>query len=401
MQTKLNQLGDDIWPQIAPLLDDAVAELNETDRHAIMLRFYDGRSLREVGAALGASEDAAEKRVSRAVERLREFFAKRGVTVGASGLVVALTTNAVQAAPVNLAVTISAAAITGTAVSTSTTIATTAKVIAMTTLQKTLITATVAVLAGAGIYEARQASQLRDQVQALQQLQASLTEQNQQSQQERDEATRQLARLREENAMLNRNTADLLKLRSEVTRLKNDTGASAAGGLAEASTSAAARSWLKRVDQLKQYVERNPAERIPEFEYLDDRGWLVVADAGLESDTFEKEDDYNRAMQSLRFQAESCFARHAQRALRKFAATTQVQFPSDLTQLGPFCDPNVLQTLTELYEIQPANLIPESERRHINAKFDWFITRKARVTSNTTSRLAIFPDGDAYWQSRP
>ena len=49
---------------------------------------------------LGISEDAAQKRVSRAVERLREFFAKRGVTVGASGLVVVISANAVQAAPV-------------------------------------------------------------------------------------------------------------------------------------------------------------------------------------------------------------------------------------------------------------------------------------------------------------
>src|SRR3954451_23497256 len=86
MQSVLNEPGSDLWLRIAPLLDDAVAGLSEKDRHAIVLRFYEGRSLREVGAALGSSEDAAEKRVSRAVERLREFFAKRGVTVGASGL---------------------------------------------------------------------------------------------------------------------------------------------------------------------------------------------------------------------------------------------------------------------------------------------------------------------------
>src|SRR5207245_8141029 len=127
-----------------PLLDEAMHALDDTDRAAVLLRYFENKSLREVGAALGASDDAAQKRVSRAVERLREFFAKRGVTVGASGLVVAITANAVQAAPVGLAVTIStAAAIAGTTIAAAAT-ATATKTIAMTTLQKTLIASTLA-----------------------------------------------------------------------------------------------------------------------------------------------------------------------------------------------------------------------------------------------------------------
>ena len=73
--------------------------LDEPDRTAVLLRYFENKSLREVGHTLGTTEDAARKRVSRAVERLREFFAKRGVTVGASGLVVVISANAVQAAP--------------------------------------------------------------------------------------------------------------------------------------------------------------------------------------------------------------------------------------------------------------------------------------------------------------
>src|SRR5437773_4401122 len=154
MQAVLDGSGNDVWRQIAPLLDSAVGSLSEKDRQAIVLRFYEGRNLRDVGAALGASEDAAEKRVSRAVERLREFFAKRGVTVRASGLVVVISANAVQAAPVGLALSISAAAaLAGTAVVTTAT-ATTTKAIAMTTLQKSLIAATIAAAVGTGIYEA-------------------------------------------------------------------------------------------------------------------------------------------------------------------------------------------------------------------------------------------------------
>lgn len=141
------------WTHIEPLLDEAMDALDDADRAAVLLRYFENKSLREVGAQLGVGDDAAQKRVSRAVERLREFFAKRGVTVGASGLAVLISANAVQSAPAGLAATISAAALAGTAVSTSTIIAAT-KTIAMATLQKFLVTATVATLAGAGIYEA-------------------------------------------------------------------------------------------------------------------------------------------------------------------------------------------------------------------------------------------------------
>src|SRR5215813_11046755 len=71
MHTALEQNESTAWTQIASLLDTAIAELNETDRHAIILRFFDGRSMSEIGAALGASEAAAKKRVSRAVEKLQ------------------------------------------------------------------------------------------------------------------------------------------------------------------------------------------------------------------------------------------------------------------------------------------------------------------------------------------
>ncbi|MEK7675701.1 MAG: hypothetical protein AAB676_07700, partial [Verrucomicrobiota bacterium] len=157
-------------------------------------------------------------RVSRAVERLREFFAKRGVTVGASGLVVVISTHAVQAAPVGLAVTISATAALGGTTIVAT--ATATKIIAMTALQKTLITATIIAAVGTGIYEARQASTMRSQVQTLQQ--EPLAQQIQQLTRERDDMSSKLAGLRDDNERLNRNTAELLKLRGEVGVLRRD-----------------------------------------------------------------------------------------------------------------------------------------------------------------------------------
>ncbi len=211
----LQNHSDADYSHVAPLLDEAINELGEADRTAILLRFFEQHDFRAVGQALGGNEDAARMRVNRALEKLEEFLKRRGITTTAASLGVVLTANAVQAAPVGLALTIStAAALTGTTLATTATITTT-KAIAMTALQKTIVTATLAVLAGVGIYEVRQASQLREQVQTLQQQQAPLAEQVHQLQNERDEATSRFAALRDENERLNRNTPELLRLRAK------------------------------------------------------------------------------------------------------------------------------------------------------------------------------------------
>ena len=208
MNKILSAAPDPSWEQIAPHLDAALGELAEPDRDAVLLRYFQRKSAEEMGEILGISTEAAQKRLNRAVDRLREHFARRGVSVGAGGLVVLLSAHAVQAAPAGLALTISTAAT--LACSTAATATTT---IAMTALQKTLVTATVVVLAGAGVYEARQASRWRDQVNILAQQQAPLVEQIQRLQRERDEATNQAAALLEEKQRLPDNTAELLRLR--------------------------------------------------------------------------------------------------------------------------------------------------------------------------------------------
>ena len=170
---------DAVWVHIAPQLDSALGELSEADRDALLLRYFQRQSAREMAQTLGTSEDAAQKRVSRAIERLRELFAKRGVAVGASGLVVVISGNAVQAAPVGLAVTISTvAALTGTTLAT-TTIATATKAIAMTTLQKTLITATLAASVATTLVVQRQSQAgLRNENRSLRQQIAQLQTDN-------------------------------------------------------------------------------------------------------------------------------------------------------------------------------------------------------------------------------
>jgi RNA polymerase sigma factor (sigma-70 family) len=97
--------------ELQPVLDAALAELSETDRDAVVLRFLAGHSLAEVGTALGTGEDAAQKRVSRALEKLREAFRRRGVNVGGGVMAAALGLAGAEAAPVGLAGSLISAAL--------------------------------------------------------------------------------------------------------------------------------------------------------------------------------------------------------------------------------------------------------------------------------------------------
>jgi RNA polymerase sigma factor (sigma-70 family) len=152
MQSLLNEPESEVWPQIAPLLDTAMGGLSEKDRNAIVLRFFENKNLREVGLALGASEDAAKMRVNRALEKLRKFFTKRGVSSTTATITGAVSANSIQAAPVGLAKKISAVALAkGAAVSGSTlTIVKGALKIMAWTKAKTAAVAVAAAIAASG-----------------------------------------------------------------------------------------------------------------------------------------------------------------------------------------------------------------------------------------------------------
>ena len=102
--------AEETWQQIAPLLDGAMEQLGQKDHEALVLRFFENQNFSEVGAALGASEDAAKMRVNRALQKLRKFFTKRGISSITAILAGAISANSVQAAPVALAKAVTATA---------------------------------------------------------------------------------------------------------------------------------------------------------------------------------------------------------------------------------------------------------------------------------------------------
>jgi RNA polymerase sigma factor (sigma-70 family) len=155
MQSLLNEISngpDETWTQIAPLLDAAMEKLGKKDHDALVLRFFENRNFREVGAALGASEDAAKMRVNRALEKLRKFFTRHDVDSTTAIIAGAISANSVQAAPAGLAKSVSALAVAkGAAASTSTlTLIKGALKLMAWTKAKTAIAAGIVVLLAAG-----------------------------------------------------------------------------------------------------------------------------------------------------------------------------------------------------------------------------------------------------------
>jgi hypothetical protein len=251
------------WTQLGPVIEDVMHELDEKDRHAVLLRFFQKRSLREVGAALDLNENAARMRIERALDKLRGKLASRGLITTAAMLAAAVGANAVHAAPAGLAATVSATAVAGAAVQVTGAITTTTKVIAMTTLQKTIIAASLAVAVGTGVYAVRQGSQMREQVQTLEQKEGSAADQIRQLEQERNAATSQVAALREENARLRSGqpASELLKLRGEVGVLRQKAGTTQ-------SNASAPRTGLEKMmsdPAMKEYIRQAQIGKFKEF----------------------------------------------------------------------------------------------------------------------------------------
>jgi len=220
------------WDDLRPLLDEAMGSLGAKDRDAVLLRYFDRKELRAVGDALGTSEAAARKRVSRALERLRRYLTARGVSLSAGTLASALTGSAVQAAPAALAGTISAAVFAGAAAAAAGSTFNLLNLMSMTKLKAGLLGAAVVVGAGTPIVVQQQSvSRLRAE-------NRELREQSQQLEQFRSE-NQQLAGLRVDAEELNRlrkEVAELHRLRAEVARLRREREEPAKQSLLNSST---------------------------------------------------------------------------------------------------------------------------------------------------------------------
>lgn len=102
---------DPHWRLLAPVLDEALGTLDAADRDALVLRYLQQHDLRRIGATLGLSEDAVQKRIARALEKLRALLVRRGLTLSAALLATTLDSSALTATPPGLAASVSAGAL--------------------------------------------------------------------------------------------------------------------------------------------------------------------------------------------------------------------------------------------------------------------------------------------------
>ena len=224
--TEMNALEDHgtaRFEQIASILDEAINQLSTPDRTAIVLRFFEGQDLRSVGQALATNEDAAQKRVARALDKLRPLLLRRGVALSGAGLAALLIGQAVTAAPAGLATSISTAVLSSATAVTGGLTLNLLKLMAMTKLK---LAAGAIVIAGVGttlVLERQAQAELRQDNQALRQKveqSARLTDENQRlsslitTATPRESPLDELTRLRAEAASLRRQQAQMASTRA-------------------------------------------------------------------------------------------------------------------------------------------------------------------------------------------
>lgn len=222
------------WTHASPLIDEALAGLNTTDRDAVLLRFFQGRAFADIGKRLNLSENAARMRVDRALDKLRGTLARHGITSTSAALATALASHAVASAPVALAATVTSAGLvsaSGGLVATFVTLMSTSKL-------PLGVAGALAIAGGAGlVYQADANARLRETQSALQQQATALpglrTEHEQLAR-----AAAEVADLRHDDAEFARLAAEAEALRQVLAERQKAANAAAAAARTAALASA-------------------------------------------------------------------------------------------------------------------------------------------------------------------
>lgn len=387
MEMRLLEDNDDpAWAQIAPHLDAGLTQLKAAERDALVLRFLKRQDLRTVGAALGISEDAAQKRVIRALERLREVLRRRGVVVTAVGLASALAAGKAMAAPVGLAATVTTISLASMATKNATTFYL-IKLMASTKFQSGVLAALIlaGVVAPLAVVQQARAD--------LRRLADSLRQQ-----------AGQLAELQQEHARLANLAAgagaasigtnhdpqanEVLRLRGEIgvlnARLRDLRAGATNGSLTrEAMLAAMRQAFSDRVGRLKGLFAANPSMAVPELSYLSESKWLDL--------TFvvhpDSDPDNRRAMSNIRSRAQGEFAMMMSQALQEYGQSHGGQFPAAVSDLAPYFKTPVDDAVLQDWIILPTSRLSTS----MQVRGKRVITQKGPVDADLDQRLVVGP----------
>ena len=199
------------WEKIRPSLDEVMHELKEADREAILLRYFENRPFAEIGGKFGLNENAALMRVERALEKLRAVFLRRGIAA-TTALASVISANAVQIAPAGLAATLTSASLAGAGTGTFTLL----KIMIMTKLKLGLGALVIAGATTALVVQHQTQTRLREENE-------SLTGQIAQLQSDNGILSNRLATVSDSKKLTDEQLSELLKLRSEVGLLRQQT----------------------------------------------------------------------------------------------------------------------------------------------------------------------------------
>lgn len=339
------------WSRLGPRLDAAMEELAEDDRRAVVMRFFENRRVKEIAAAMQLSEDAAQKRISRALDKLRDVLAARGFATVSAMLATELAAHAVAPAPPGLATTLAGVAKGFTGGSTvggwlGTAAGTAAVICAVVFAWHQTRDAHA---------EAARVAALGDQWQSVQ------------------------ARLRSEEAALRHTAAPTESLSSGTLRdAENDP-----------ALKRKAAALVQGVSDLRRHLKANPGRMIPEMRLLTDQDWLEVA---RQFGSPESDDDYRKAFSGLREAAKKHFALLLEPALQAYEKDHAGSLPTETLQLASYFNPPIGADILERYafESHPA---PQSTSDAIMEK------PSALVDDNYDSFFAIGTGGFSWRRS--
>ena len=344
------------WDELQPVLDTVMHELDERDRTAVLLRYFEKRPLAEVGARLGLTEDAARMRLGRALDKLRQLLARRGITSTTAALAGLLLQQTVTAAPAGLALNIAGTAL---ASASATTTSLTLTTLMATKAKIALATAAVIALATPLIVLNQSNVKLREEAQVLraqnQQLAFASAENTRLSNLLRDAQSQPVAQPD--------TSGELLKLRGEVARLREDSRELArlkndatANNDHDPSIQATLRTLAARATALKRHLEERPQTKIPELQFITDKQWIdAVAKGGLDSDH-----DIREALNRLRSSAKSTFGGMMQKALKQYTEANGGMLPNDISELQPYFNPAIDPAMLKRYQLVQNGSLEES-----------------------------------------
>ncbi|MEO6993767.1 MAG: sigma-70 family RNA polymerase sigma factor [Lacunisphaera sp.] len=321
-QNAIDHSEEVIWPALRPLLDDVMGELNDREREAVVRRFFENEGFRDIGAAMGVSEDTAQKRVSRALDRLRELLTKRGVVAGATALASALSAHAVEFAPPGLGKSITHAAAqsfiltTPLAISQQLTAA-----IGRTLLTAAALTAVIGLLYLVNIRQTQEA-----EIYTL-----------------RGERSRWVEAIPKE-------------------RIRQAATAAAAVSAPADPVDIRARTLAARIRRLHDWLELVPEDALPRMALLTDFDWIVTVENKPELDDYEASfSAQSTAVEDVLFTLDDIttqrFGPHLWEAFRRYRKATGKQTPGNLTELLPYFKVPVDPTFLYGYSMKPPNVI--------------------------------------------